>query len=97
MHMNLASKHALFLHEAPINFVKIGRGHAPKLDKIHLHTINRGVGRSRIFGGGASVCARAPATDDNQNISVHNIILGVQGAESPEALEILSNLWAKSN
>ncbi len=43
------------------------------------------------------MCARAPATDDNQKISVHNIILGVQGAEPPEAMEILSNLWVKSN
>ncbi len=38
----------------------------------------------------------APATDDNQNISVNDTILGVQGADPPEALAILSNLGGKS-
>ena len=56
---------------------------------------DRGVGRSRIFGGGGeSACARAPAPDDNQKISDINwngLILRVQGAEPPEALAILSN------
>ncbi len=46
--------------------------------------------------GGPSVCARAPATNDIQKISVNDIILGVQGAEPPEALAILSNLRVKS-
>ncbi len=36
------------------------------------------------------------AADDNQKISGYDIILGVQGAEPPEALAILSNLWVKS-
>ncbi len=51
--------------------------------------VGRGVGRSRRLGGwarsGRSLCAT-----DIQKISVYNVIKGVQGAEPPGALEILS-------
>ena len=57
--------------------------------------IIRGVGRSRILGG-PSACAIAPETDDNQKISVNDIILGAQGADPPEARAISSNLRVKS-
>ncbi len=55
----------------------------------------RGVGRPRILGG-PSAFAKAAPTDDNQRIFLCNSNLGVQGAEPPEALAILSNLWVKS-
>ncbi len=46
--------------------------------------------------GGPSACARVSATDANQKISEYDIIPGVQGAELPEVLAILSNLWVNS-